>query len=239
MRPRIKLGVREKLSRINLEQSRLLCWSGRVNKNSVSIINPGREVGGSEIQFDASTLKGRTRAKGEWGDGVHFKEVQTCTSTKSLNKLFVSCISLIRSMAYQTPIKYKTIKITQPQAQKVGDHTWNIMRRADFKNEHVLWGSEDTHKTPWYPTNSPYLVPNWSHISAPSISSSCHTLFQGALFGRWFGSRRRARRSHLRRDGWFGLGGRDTYRVSHLVADWVLLTWILDVPPSCLGWNYC
>ena len=25
------------------------------------------------------------------------------------------------------------------------------------------------------------------------------------------------------------------YRASHVLEDWVLLTWIWDVPPSCLG----
>ena len=65
---------------LELIKNNLGCYANQeewTKKNSISIINPGREGGGSEIQFDASTLKGQTRAKGEWGGGAHFKEVQT------------------------------------------------------------------------------------------------------------------------------------------------------------------
>ena len=30
-------------------------------------------------------------------------------------------------------------------------------------------------------------------------------------------------------------GTQSIYRASHVLEDWVLLTWIWDVPPSCLG----
>ena len=33
----------------------------------------------------------------------------------------------------------------------------------------------------------------------------------------------------------FGRRGTAKYRASHVLVDWVLLTWIWDVPPPCLG----
>ena len=117
MRPRIKLAVRDNF--LELMKNNLGCYANQEEgtKNSVSIMLVVK-LEGAKFNFMLQHSKAGHAPKANEGVAYTSKRYK-----HALNKLFVSYISLIRSMACQTQIKYETIKITQPQAQKMGDHT--------------------------------------------------------------------------------------------------------------------